>query len=144
MPALQVLTTDVSVVVVGGAGVGSSGGGSERVGEELKEIGWNRRIRLDPVLLCGVALSDCDASLGDIIKILHERLKHELEVTTQRQEIVSCFPRDYQLSNEEIHALREEDLSACAVFIFNSCKDIFATCRFGANGYDGSIPRGGL
>ncbi|KAK9099339.1 hypothetical protein Syun_026384 [Stephania yunnanensis] len=26
------------------------------ISEELKEIGWNRRIRLDPVLLCDVVL----------------------------------------------------------------------------------------
>lgn len=40
-------------------------------------------------------------STGDIINTT-ERLKQELEVTTQRQEIVSCFLRDYQLSNEEV------------------------------------------
>lgn len=46
------------------------------------------------------ALSSCSASTGDIISTT-ERLKQELDLTTQRQEIVSCFLRDYQLSNEE-------------------------------------------
>lgn len=53
------------------------------------------------------ALSSCNATTGDIISTT-ERLKLELEITTQRQEIVSCFLRDYQLSNEEVifHNLR--------------------------------------
>lgn len=50
------------------------------------------------------ALSSCNASTGDIISTT-ERLKQELDVTTQRQEIVSCFLRDYQLSNEEVGVL---------------------------------------
>ncbi|KAK9120463.1 hypothetical protein Syun_018080 [Stephania yunnanensis] len=103
------------------------------ISEELKQIGWNRRIRLDPVLLCGVvliakALSSCSASAGDIISTT-ERLKHELEVTTQRQEIVSCFLRDYQLSNEEIHALREEDLSENFFKALSHVQEIHANCK---------------
>lgn len=47
------------------------------------------------------ALSNCNATTGDIISTT-ERLKQDLEITTQRQEIVSCFLRDYQLSNEEV------------------------------------------
>ncbi|KAK7820004.1 conserved oligomeric golgi complex subunit 6 [Quercus suber] len=47
------------------------------------------------------ALDSCSAKTGDIISTT-ERLKQELEITTQRQEIVSCFLRDYQLSNDEI------------------------------------------
>lgn len=47
------------------------------------------------------ALSSCSASTGDIISTT-ERLQQELEVITQRQEIVSCFLQDYQLSNEEV------------------------------------------
>ena len=47
------------------------------------------------------ALDSCSAKTGDIISTT-ERLKQELEITTQRQEIVSCFLRDYQLSNEEV------------------------------------------
>lgn len=48
-----------------------------------------------------MALSSCNATTGDIISTT-ERLKQEFEVTTQRQEIVSCFLRDYQLSPEEV------------------------------------------
>lgn len=47
------------------------------------------------------ALNSSSASIGDIISTT-ERLKQELEITTQRQEIVSCFVRDYQISNEEV------------------------------------------
>lgn len=47
------------------------------------------------------ALNSCSASTGDIISTT-ERLKQELETTTQRQEIVTCFLRDYQLSPEEV------------------------------------------
>lgn len=50
------------------------------------------------------ALSSCSASTGDIISTT-ERLKQELETTTQRQEIVSCFLRDYQLSPEEVKVI---------------------------------------
>ncbi|KAI8530811.1 hypothetical protein RHMOL_Rhmol11G0088400 [Rhododendron molle] len=50
------------------------------------------------------ALNSCNATTGDIISTT-ERLKQELEITTQRQEIVSCFLRDYQLSNEENEAI---------------------------------------
>lgn len=48
-----------------------------------------------------LALSSCNATTGDIISTT-ERLKQEFESTTQRQEIVSCFLRDYQLSPEEV------------------------------------------
>lgn len=47
------------------------------------------------------ALNSCSASTGDIISTT-ERLKQELEITQQRQDIVSCFLRDYQLSTEEV------------------------------------------
>lgn len=47
------------------------------------------------------ALGSCSATTGDIISTT-ERLKHELDITTQRQEIVSCFLRDYQLSVDEV------------------------------------------
>ncbi|KAK9134521.1 hypothetical protein Syun_013851 [Stephania yunnanensis] len=105
------------------------------ISEELKEIGWNRRIRLDPVLLCGVVLiaKACESAIavrvfGDIISTT-ERLKHELEVTTQRREIASCFLRDYQLSNEEIHALREEDLSENFFKALSHVQEIHANCK---------------
>ena len=48
------------------------------------------------------ALSSCSASTGDIISTT-ERLKQELEVTTQKQEIASYFLRDYQLTPQEVN-----------------------------------------
>lgn len=51
------------------------------------------------------ALSSCSATTGDIINTT-ERLKQELEITTQRQDIVSCFLRDYQLSVDEVRFRR--------------------------------------
>lgn len=52
------------------------------------------------------ALNSCNATTGNIIETT-ERLKRELDVNTQRQEIVSCFLRDYQLSNEEVQDLTD-------------------------------------
>ncbi|KAG4906647.1 hypothetical protein JHK82_055292 [Glycine max] len=46
-------------------------------------------------------LNSCSASAADIIGT-RERLKQELETTTQRQEIVACFLHDYQLSPKEV------------------------------------------
>nr|ATB19478.1 putative COG7 [Cupressus sempervirens] len=81
----------------------------------------------------GKALDTCSASTGDIITTT-ERLKQELESTTQRQEIVSCFLRDYQLSPEEVNALREEELNenffkalARVQEIHNNCKMLLRT-----------------
>ncbi|KAK4803224.1 hypothetical protein SAY86_001427 [Trapa natans] len=74
------------------------------------------------------ALSSCSASTGDIISTT-ERLKQELEMTTQRQEIVSCFLRDYQLSSEEIEALREEDLSENFFKALSHVQEIHTNCK---------------
>ncbi|KAG2680030.1 hypothetical protein I3760_11G079100 [Carya illinoinensis] len=74
------------------------------------------------------ALNSCSASTGDIISTT-ERLKQELEITTQRQEIVSCFLRDYQLSNEEINALREEELSDNFFKALTHVQEIHANCK---------------
>ncbi|KAL0324101.1 UNVERIFIED_CONTAM: Conserved oligomeric Golgi complex subunit [Sesamum calycinum] len=57
------------------------------------------------------ALSNCNATTGDIISTT-ERLKQELETTTQRQEIATCFLRDYQLSNDERAGLELMDMMA--------------------------------
>lgn len=73
-------------------------------------------------------LSSCTVSTGDIITTT-ERLKHELDVTTQRQEIVSCFLRDYQLSNEEISALREEELNENFFKALQHVQEIHANCK---------------
>ncbi|KAL3498023.1 hypothetical protein ACH5RR_040755, partial [Cinchona calisaya] len=74
------------------------------------------------------ALSSCNATTGDIISTT-ERLKQDLEITTQRQEIVSCFLRDYQLSNEEINALREEDLNENFFKALAHVQEIHANCK---------------
>lgn len=74
------------------------------------------------------ALGNCNATTGDIISTT-ERLKQELENTTQRQEIASCFLRDYQLSNDEINALREEDLSENFFKALAHVHEIHANCK---------------
>ncbi|CAM8923450.1 unnamed protein product [Rhodiola kirilowii] len=74
------------------------------------------------------ALNSCNATTGDIISTT-ERLKQELEITTQRQEIVSCFLRDYQLSNEEITALREEDMNDNFFKALSHVQEIHANCK---------------
>lgn len=75
-----------------------------------------------------VALSSCTATTGDIIATT-ERLKQELNVTTQRQQIVSCFLRDYQLSNQEISALRDEELNENFFKALNHVQEIHANCK---------------
>lgn len=93
----------------------------DRVEEEVNEI----------VECCdkiAMALSSCNATTGDIISTT-ERLKQEFEVTTQRQEIVSCFLRDYQLSPEEINALREEDLDDNFFKALAHVQEIHANCK---------------
>ncbi|KAL8150974.1 hypothetical protein V2J09_020782 [Rumex salicifolius] len=75
-----------------------------------------------------LALNSCNASTGDIISTT-ERLKQELETTTQRQEIVSHFLHDYQLSNEEITALREEELNENFFKALAHVQEIHANCK---------------
>lgn len=74
------------------------------------------------------ALNSCSATTGDIITTT-ERLKQELNVTTQRQQIVSCFLRDYQLSNQEINALREEELNENFFKALSHVQEIHANCK---------------
>ncbi|KAA8521078.1 hypothetical protein F0562_011769 [Nyssa sinensis] len=74
------------------------------------------------------ALNSCNATTGDIISTT-ERLKQELEITTQRQEIASCFLHDYQLSNDEINALREEDLNENFFKALSHVQEIHANCK---------------
>ncbi|CAA0820408.1 Unknown protein [Striga hermonthica] len=74
------------------------------------------------------ALNNCNATTGDIISTT-ERLKQELENTTQRQEIASFFLRDYQLSNDEINALREEELSENFFKALAHVHEIHANCK---------------
>ncbi|XVE57295.1 hypothetical protein DITRI_Ditri04bG0080100 [Diplodiscus trichospermus] len=74
------------------------------------------------------ALSSCSASTGDIINTT-ERFKQELEVTNQKQEIVSCFLRDYQLSPQEINALRDEELNENFFKALSHVQEIHANCK---------------
>ncbi|KAG7593599.1 Conserved oligomeric Golgi complex subunit 6 [Arabidopsis thaliana x Arabidopsis arenosa] len=74
------------------------------------------------------ALSSSAATTSDIISTT-ERLKQELEVTTQRQEIVNCFLRDYQLSNEEIKALREDELNENFFQALSHVQEIHSNCK---------------
>lgn len=62
------------------------------------------------------ALSTCSATTGDIINTT-ERLKQELEITTQRQDIVSCFLRDYQLSVDEVSLSLSHVSRCCFLFL---------------------------
>ncbi|RVW49956.1 Conserved oligomeric Golgi complex subunit 6 [Vitis vinifera] len=89
-----------------------------------------RMLRLKPQIFKRIAkaLNSCNATTGDIISTT-ERLKQELEITTQRQEIASCFLRDYQLSNEEISALREEDLNENFFKALSHVQEIHANCK---------------
>uniref|UniRef100_A0A7C9CEB3 Conserved oligomeric Golgi complex subunit 6 n=1 Tax=Opuntia streptacantha TaxID=393608 RepID=A0A7C9CEB3_OPUST len=73
-------------------------------------------------------LSNCNATTGDLISTT-ERLKQELDVTTQRQEIVSYFLRDYQLSSEEINALKEEELNENFFKALSHVQEIHANCK---------------
>ncbi|KAL5741089.1 hypothetical protein ACOSQ2_030269 [Xanthoceras sorbifolium] len=74
------------------------------------------------------ALNSCNATTGNIIETT-ERLKRDLELNTQRQEIVSCFLRDYQLSNEEIEALRDEELNENFFKALSHVQEIHANCK---------------
>ncbi|CAN8313866.1 unnamed protein product [Cochlearia groenlandica] len=74
------------------------------------------------------ALSSSAATTSDIVSTT-ERLKQELDVTTQRQEIVNCFLRDYQLSNEEIKALREDELNENFFEALSHVQEIHSNCK---------------
>ncbi|KAL3613790.1 Golgi transport complex subunit 6 [Castilleja foliolosa] len=89
------------------------------------------------------ALNNCNATTGDIISTT-ERLKQELENTTQRQEIASFFLRDYQLSNDEINALREEDLSEDFFKALAHVHEIHANCKLLLRTHHQSSQRAGL
>ncbi|XP_039027203.1 conserved oligomeric Golgi complex subunit 6-like isoform X2 [Hibiscus syriacus] len=58
-----------------------------------------------------------------------ERLKQELEVTTQKQQIVSYFLRDYQLSPQEITALRDEEFNENFFKALSHVQEIHANCK---------------
>lgn len=74
------------------------------------------------------SLNSCSATTGDIVAAT-ERLKQELESTNQRQDIVSSFLRDYQLSPDEVSALREEDLNDAFFKALARVQEIHANCK---------------
>ncbi|KAL2613897.1 hypothetical protein R1flu_025589 [Riccia fluitans] len=74
------------------------------------------------------ALSSCSATTGDIVTAT-ERLKLELETTSQRQEIITNFLHNYQLSPEEVNALREEDLNENFFKALSRVQEIHANCK---------------
>ncbi|GMN60370.1 hypothetical protein TIFTF001_029456 [Ficus carica] len=74
------------------------------------------------------AISSSAASTADIVSTT-DRLRQELHLTTQRQEIVSCFLRDYQVSPDEVAALREEDLSDAFFKALSHVQEIHSNCK---------------
>ncbi|XP_010275137.1 PREDICTED: conserved oligomeric Golgi complex subunit 6 [Nelumbo nucifera] len=101
---------------------------SEAVQQALDRVEEEANALTDCCDKIAQALNNCNATTGDIISTT-ERLKQELEITTQRQEIASCFLRDYQLSNEEINALREEDLDENFFKALAHVQEIHANCK---------------
>ncbi|KAG6547166.1 hypothetical protein Mapa_011418 [Marchantia paleacea] len=87
--------------------------------------------------VCGLAeccdriaksLSTCSATTGDIVTAT-ERLKLELETTTQRQDLIANFLHNYQLSPEEVNALREEELNENFFKALTRVQEIHANCK---------------
>eukprot|EP00249_Psilotum_nudum_P015509 c25364_g1_i1 orf=478-2589(+) len=74
------------------------------------------------------SLSTCSATTGEIMAVT-ERLKQELENTNQRQEIVTSFLHDYQLSQEEVLALREDELNENFFKALSRVQEIHASCK---------------
>ncbi|CAI5988671.1 unnamed protein product [Closterium sp. NIES-65] len=58
----------------------------------------------------GAALTTCASTTGDMV-LATERLKLELVTTVRRQQLVAAFLRSYQLSPQEVQALREDEIS---------------------------------
>ncbi|BBN17538.1 conserved oligomeric Golgi complex subunit 6 [Marchantia polymorpha subsp. ruderalis] len=74
------------------------------------------------------SLSTCSATTGDIVTAT-ERLKLELETTTQRQDLIANFLHNYQLSPEEVNALREEELNENFFKALARVQEIHANCK---------------
>eukprot|EP00897_Mesotaenium_endlicherianum_P007060 jgi/Mesen1/6382/ME000329S05549 len=74
------------------------------------------------------ALSTCSATTGDMV-VATERLKTELESTTKRQELVASFLHNYQLTQQEINALREEDLDESFFRALARVQEIHSNCK---------------
>ncbi|KAJ7295451.1 hypothetical protein O6H91_Y187000 [Diphasiastrum complanatum] len=74
------------------------------------------------------SLSSCSSTTKDIVTAI-ERLRLELESTTQRQDLVATFLHNFQLSQEEVNALREEDLSENFFKALARVQEIHANCK---------------
>eukprot|EP00271_Cylindrocystis_brebissonii_P011852 TRINITY_DN29826_c0_g1_i1.p1 TRINITY_DN29826_c0_g1~~TRINITY_DN29826_c0_g1_i1.p1 ORF type:complete len:707 (+),score=155.94 TRINITY_DN29826_c0_g1_i1:799-2919(+) len=74
------------------------------------------------------ALSSCSGSTGNMV-VATERLKGELENTLRRQELVSAFLHNYQLTPEEIAALREEELDERFFRALARVQEIHSNCK---------------
>lgn len=74
------------------------------------------------------SLNSCTSTTGDIVSAT-ERLKQELEHTTQRQDLIAAFLNNYQLRPEEVTALREEDLSENFFKALTRVQEIHANCK---------------
>lgn len=74
------------------------------------------------------ALSSCSATTGDMV-VATKRLRGELEATQRRQELVTNFLHNFQLSPEEINALREDDLDERFFQALTRVQEIHANCK---------------
>lgn len=74
------------------------------------------------------SLSSCSSTTSEIVSAT-ERLKQELEHTTQRQDLITAFLNNYQLRPEEVTALREEDISESFFKALLRVQEIHANCK---------------
>lgn len=74
------------------------------------------------------SLSSCSSTTSEIVSAT-ERLKQELEHTTQRQELITAFLNNYQLRPEEVTALREEDISENFFKALMRVQEIHTNCK---------------
>ncbi|XP_024518707.1 conserved oligomeric Golgi complex subunit 6 [Selaginella moellendorffii] len=74
------------------------------------------------------SLSSCEAVTGDIVATT-EKLRLDLDNTKQHQEIVASFLHNYQLSPEEVYALREEELNQNFFKALSRVQKIHANCK---------------
>ncbi|CAI5508119.1 unnamed protein product [Closterium sp. Naga37s-1] len=76
----------------------------------------------------GAALTTCASTTGDMV-LATERLKLELVTTVRRQQLVAAFLRSYQLSPQEVQALREDEISEKFFEALNRVHEIHANCK---------------
>ncbi|CAI5518474.1 unnamed protein product [Closterium sp. Naga37s-1] len=76
----------------------------------------------------GAALTTCASTTGDMV-LATERLKLELVTTVRRQQLVAAFLRSYQLSPQEVQALREDEISENFFEALNRVHEIHANCK---------------